>query len=494
MIAHTDAGLHPFLNSTIGHWIGGRFVESASGKVFDTINPANGEVLTRLAEGDATDVDRAVKAARAAFEGPWSKWTPYERQALLMRLHDLMDERFEEIALLETLDMGSPITRTRNLKGMVLQTIAYFATQTMNVAGETLPNNLPGSVMTMTVKAPLGVVGGILAWNNPLVGQWFLVGGALATGCTVVLKPGEVASLSVLYMVNLLREAGLPEGVVNVVTGYGPVAGAALAAHPGLDRIVFTGSVGTGRRVVEGSASNLKRVQIETGGKSPDIVFADADLDRAVPGAAMAVFNNSGQICTAGTRLFVQRAIHDEFVERLTTFTKSLRIGAGVDPDVQLGPVISQQQLDRVLGYVHTAVPEGARLAAGGQRLGGDLATGYFVEPTVFAGVTPEMTIAREEIFGPVISVLPFDGEDEVLRMANATEYGLGGAVWTNTMSTAMRMVHGIKAGSVWVNCYGLLDTAVGMAGYKMSGYGTKGGPGYIDAFLYEKCVYINMA
>jgi aldehyde dehydrogenase (NAD+) len=486
--------LHPFLTSTIGHWIEGRVVESASGKVFDTVNPATGQVLARLAEGDATDVDRAVRAARAAFEGPWSRWTPYQRQALLMRLHDLVAARFEEIARLETLDMGSPISRTRNLKDTVLQAIAYFATQTMNVAGETLPNNLPGSVMTMTVKAPLGVVGGVLAWNNPLVGQWFLVGGALATGCTVVLKPAELASLSVLNMARLLHEAGAPEGVVNVVTGYGPVAGAALAAHPGVDRVVFTGSVGTGRRIVEASTSNMKRIQVEMGGKSPDIVFADADLDLALPGAAMAVFNNSGQICTAGTRLLVQRSIHDEFVERLTSFTKALRVGDGLDPEAQLGPLISQRQLDRVLDYVQGASPEGARLAAGGERIGGQLANGYFMQPTVFADVTPDMTIAREEIFGPVVSVLPFTDEDDALRMANATEYGLGGAVWTSKMSTAMRMVHGIKAGSVWVNCYGLLDTAVGMAGYKLSGYGSKGGPGYVDAFLYEKCVYLNMA
>jgi aldehyde dehydrogenase (NAD+) len=356
-----------------------------------------------------------------------------------------------------------------------------------------LPNNLAGTVKSMIVKAPLGVVGGVLAWNNPMVGQWFLVGGALASGCTVVLKPAELASLSVLYMVDLLHEAGMPEGVVNVVTGCGAVAGAALAAHRDVDRIVFTGSVATGRRIVEASASNLKRVQIETGGKSPDIVFADADLDLAVPGAAMAVFNNSGQICTAGTRLFVQRSIQQEFVERLAAFTKTLRVGNGLDPQVQMGPLISQQQLDRVMGYVQGAVPEGATLVAGGSRLGGDLADGYYIEPTVFSNVTPNMRIAREEIFGPVISVLPFDTEEEVLSLANATEYGLGGAVWTRNLSTAMRMVDGIKAGSVWVNCYGWMDIGIGMAGYKLSGYGIKGGPSYVDSFMYEKCVYINV-
>ena len=484
---------HPFLTSKLGHSIAGRVVDSASGKTFATLNPATGRVLAQLAAGEAEDVDRAVKAARAAFEGPWSKWTPYERQSLLMRIHDLVAERYEEMAWLETLDMGSPITRVRNMKNFVLQTIAYFATQTVGVVGDVLPNNLPGNFMTMNLKAPIGVVGGVLAWNNPIVGQWFLVGGALATGCTVVLKPAEYASLSVLYMARLMQEAGVPEGVVNVVTGFGPTAGAALAAHMDVDRIAFTGSVGTGRRIVEASVSNMKRVQVELGGKSPDIIFNDANLDLAVPGAAMAVFNNTGQICTAGTRVFVQRKIHDEFIARTKEFTAKLRIGNGLDPDVNMGPLISQQQLDRVMGYVQGAVPQGASLAMGGNRLGGDLASGYFVEPTIFSNVSPGMTIAREEIFGPVMSVLPFDSEEEVLRLANGTEYGLGGAVWTSNISTALRMVHGIKAGSVWVNCYGQLDMSVGMSCYKLSGYGTKGGPEHIDAFLYLKNAYINI-
>lgn len=485
---------HSFLSTKLGHFINGRVVGSVSSKTFETLNPATGEVLAHLAEGDALDVDLAVRAARTAFEGPWSKWTPYQRQVLLMRIHDLVEQRFEEMAHLETLDMGSPITRSRNLKSFVLQTIAFFAGQTTNVAGETLPNNQLGTMQTMIVKAPLGVVGGVLAWNNPLVGQWFLVGGALATGCTVVLKPGEDASLSVLYMVRLLHEAGVPDGVVNVVTGLGAGAGAALAGHPGVDRIVFTGSVETGRKIVEASVSNMKRVQVELGGKSPDIVFADANLDLAVPTAAMSVFNNSGQICTAGTRLFVQRRIHEEFVARLAEFSKTVRVGNGLDPNVQMGPVISQRQLNRVMGFVAGAVPEGARLSHGGNRLTeGDLGKGYFVQPTVFSDVTPGMRIAREEIFGPVISVMPFDTEEEVLSLANATPFGLGGAVWTSNLNTGMRMVHGIKAGSVWVNCYGNLDINVGMAGYKMSGFGTKGGPRYVDSFLYEKCVYINV-
>jgi aldehyde dehydrogenase (NAD+) len=307
-----------------------------------------------------------------------------------------------------------------------------------------------------------------------------------------VLKPAEDASLSVLRVVELLHEAGVPEGVVNVVTGYGSVAGEALARHPGVDRVAFTGSTATGRRIIEASAVNIKKLQLELGGKSPDIVFADADLDKAVPGAAMAVFNNSGQICYAGTRLFVERKIQDEFVERVTAHAKSLKVGNGLDPDVNLGPLISKKQLDRVLGYVDGAPGEGARLAGGGKRLGGDLAKGYFVEPTVFADVNNDMTIAREEIFGPVISVIPFDDPDEVLRMANDTEYGLGGAVWTSNVSTALKMVHGIKSGTLWVNCYGMVDPAVGFGGIKLSGYGTKGGPNHVDSYLYSKSVYMN--
>lgn len=477
-----------------GHLINGKWTAPGTGASFETYNPATGEVLAKLAEGDARDVDIAVKAARAAFEGPWSKWTPYQRQMLLMRIHDLVAANFEELAMIETLDMGAPLSRTRMLKGAICQMIGFFATQTTNMAGNTLPNSLPGSVTSFTVKAPVGVIGGIIPWNGPLISQWWILGAALATGCTVVLKPAEDASLSVLRVVELLHEAGMPEGVVNVVTGYGPVAGEALARHPGVDRVAFTGSTVTGRRIIEASAVNIKRLQLELGGKSPDIVFADADMEKAVPGAAMAVFTNSGQVCYAGTRLFVERKIQEEFVERITAFAKTLRVGNGLDPEVNLGPLISKKQLDRVLGYVEGAPGEGARLAGGGKRLGGDLAGGYFVEPTVFADVNNEMKIAREEIFGPVISVIPFDDADEVLRLANDTDYGLGGAVWTSNVSTALKMVHGVKSGTLWVNCYGMVDPAVGFGGIKMSGYGMKGGPSHVDAYLYSKCVYMNGA
>jgi aldehyde dehydrogenase (NAD+) len=484
---------HPFLKRKLGHWIGGEVVPSASGKTFATENPSTGEILTYLAEGDEQDVDRAVVAARKAFKGPWAAWTPFERQQLLMRLYDLVDTKFEEMAALETLDIGSPISRSRSLKKNALQGIAYAIGQTREGAGSTLSNSLPGDVKTMTIKAPLGVVGGIMPWNNPLVGQWFLVGGAIASGCTLVLKPAELASLSVLYMIDLLHEAGLPAGVVNAVTGRGSIAGAALAEHEDVDRIVFTGSVEAGRSVIRASASNLKRVQLETGGKSPNIIFNDANLTRAVPASAMAVFNNSGQICTAGSRLLVQNDVYDEVVAGLGEFANSLKVGNGMEPDVQMGPLISENQLERVMSYVETAEPEGARLVAGGSRLQGELSNGYFVPPTVFADASPEMTIAREEIFGPVLTVLPFSTEEEALEIANATPYGLGGAVWTSDASTAMRMLHGIEAGNVWVNNYGLMDYGVGQAGYKLSGYGTKGGPAYSEMFLYEKTVYFDL-
>ncbi|HEV2512102.1 aldehyde dehydrogenase family protein [Bosea sp. (in: a-proteobacteria)] len=494
MNSHTPAAApHPYLTQPDkGHLIDGRMVPARSGRSFDTVNPATGQVIARLAEGSAEDVDIAVASARRAFEGPWSRFTPYQRQALLVRVHELLDRHFDELALLETLDMGAPLSRTKAFRSYLQQVALYYSSQAVNTAGETLPNSLPGSIMTMSLKAPVGVVGGIIPWNGPLISQWWLLGGALATGCTLVLKPAEDASLSVLRMVELLHEAGMPEGVVNVVTGYGAVAGEALARHPGVDRVAFTGSTETGQRIIEASTSNIKRLQLELGGKSPDIVFADADLDIAVPGAAMAVFNNSGQVCYAGSRLFVERSIQAEFVERLAAFGKTLRVGNGLDPAVNLGPLISQKQLDRVLGYIDIAEKEGAVLAGGGGRLGGELAGGYFVEPTIFAQVRNDMRIAREEIFGPVISVIPFDTPDEALKLANDTVYGLGGAVWTRNIATALTMARGIQSGTVWVNCYGMVDPAVGFGGIKMSGYGNKGGPHHVDAFLYQKNVYIN--
>jgi aldehyde dehydrogenase (NAD+) len=473
--------------------IGGAWEDAASGKQFDSMNPATGEVIARLAEGDAVDVDRAVRAARRTFEGEWSRWSPYDRQRLLIRAHDLIQANFEELAYLETVDMGKPIARTRALKGWLSQAILFYSSQTNGGSIETRNNSLAGNYNTFKIKAPVGVVGGIIPWNGPLVSQWWILGPTLATGCTAVLKPAEDASLSVLRMVELLLEAGLPDGVVNVVTGYGASAGAALAAHPDVDRISFTGSTETGRKIVQASAANMKRLQLELGGKSPNIVFADANLDAAVPAAAETVYGNSGQTCFAGTRVLVERSIQDEFIARLEDFSKTLRIGDGLDPLTDIGPLISEKQLQRVLSYVDVGTREGAGLATGGRRLGGDLGSGYFMEPTMFANVTNQMTIAQEEIFGPVVAVLPFDSADEALAIANDTIYGLAGGVWTESLSTAHKMAQGIKAGTIWVNSYGATDPSIGFGGYKMSGYGWKGGPEHVEGFLYDKVVYMDL-
>ncbi|MGR9235076.1 aldehyde dehydrogenase (NAD+) [Rhizobium leguminosarum] len=476
-----------------GMIIDGELVPAISGMTIETFNPSTGESLGFIAAGDEADVNLAVHAARLAFQGEWSTWTPYDREALLLRAVDLFERHFEELIEIESLDMGAPIASMRRSKESHVRRMRYFAAMALNVRGETLPHGLGKNVHAMTIKAPVGVVGGIIPWNGPLGGQWWVMGAALATGCTTVLKPAEDACLSVIRMVELMREIGLPKGVVNVVTGYGATAGAALARHPDVDRIAFTGSTVTGRKIIEGSMVNIKRLQLELGGKSPDIVFADADLDKAVPGAAMGVFNNTGQVCFAGTRVLVQREIVNEFTARVGEFAKTVRVGRGLDPNSQLGPIVSQKQLDRVMSYIEIGEKEGAKLVTGGDRLRGELDNGYFVSPTVFGDVDSEMTISREEIFGPVLSIIPFDTIDDAIRIGNQTEYGLGGGVWTKNVSTAMRVVNEIYTGTMWVNCYGLLDPLVGFGGTKMSGYGSKGGLAHLDNYLYTKCVYMQI-
>jgi len=493
MTDHATTAPHPFLaNPAKQHFIDGEWRPSITGESIETRNPTTGKVLATLARGTQADVDAAVAVARKAFEGPWSRFTPAQRHQLLIKIYDKVEKHWDELAALESLDMGAPLVRLKNIKERNLQTILFFASQTQACRGETIPNSLPGNFTTMTIKAPVGVVGGIIPWNGPLVSQWWILGGALATGCTVVMKPAEDASLTVLRLAELLLEAGVPKGVINVVTGLGSEAGAALAAHPDVDRVAFTGSTATGREIIKASAVNMKRLSLELGGKSPDIIFADADLDKAVPGAAMGVFNNSGQICYSGTRVFVQRSIQEEFAERVAAFSKTLNVGSPLDPKTHMGPLISQRQLERVMGYMTIGSDEGATLVTGGKRVGGELADGYFVEPTVFCNVNNNMRIAREEIFGPVMSVIPFDTAEEALALANDTVYGLGGAVWTQNIRTATQMIHGIRAGQVWVNCYGMVDTGVGFGGYKQSGYGWKGGSDHVDGFLYQKAVTIN--
>lgn len=488
----TQSQIPAFVHGSKKLLIGGKWVESTSGQQIDAINPATGELLCRFAQGNAQDVDLAVAAARHAFEGPWSRFTPHERRKLLLRVHDAILDNFEELALIETLDMGAPLSRTRGYKEWLSQLLQFYASQTGATSLATAPMSIAPGYMALKEMVPVGVVGGIIPWNGPLMGLWWIYGPALATGCTAVLKPAEDASLSSLRVSELMMEAGVPEGVINVVTGYGKDVGQALAEHMDVDRIAFTGSVGTAQAIVRASAGNVKRLQLELGGKSPDIVFDDADLDKAVPGAAMGVFTNTGQVCVAGTRIFVQRSIHDEFVERMKAFAKTIKIGDGRAEGTQVGPLISQRQLDRVMHYMDVGARE-AQLAAGGRRLGGELAQGFFVEPTIFASVRNDMTIAREEIFGPVASVIPFDTAEDALRLANDTPYGLAGGVWTQSLSTAHKVSRGIRSGTVWVNCYGVIDPAVGFGGTKMSGYGWKGGPEHVQSFLYPKASYFNL-
>ena len=472
-------------------WIDGQRTASIKEATIDVCDPSSGETIGSIAAGDAEDVDRAVRAARAAFEGPWSKWSPYERQRLLFRAAELVDLRYDDLAQIESIDMGAPISRVRASKGGALRMIQFFAAMALNIRGEALQSGLPGDVTAMILKAPVGVVGGIIPWNGPLNGQWWILGAVLATGCTAVLKPAEDASLSVLWMIELLHGLGLPPGVANVVTGRGAEAGEALARHPDVDRIAFTGSTATGRRIIHASAVNMKRLQLELGGKSPDIVFADADLDKAVPGAAMGVFANSGQICYAGTRLLVQRGIVEEFTARLGGFLDTLRLGRSLNPETQLGPIASERQFERVVSYIEIGKKEGAHLAYGGAPGRNGPGGGLFVPPTVFTNVHNDMTIAREEIFGPVVAVIPFDTMDEAIAIGNQTEYGLGGAVWSRDISTALSVVKRIHTGVMWVNCYGLIDPLVGFGGTKMSGYGAKGSEAHLDTYLYSKCVYI---
>jgi aldehyde dehydrogenase (NAD+) len=485
---------HPFLDGKPKRMlIGGQWVEALSGLTFDSVNPSTGKIIAQLAEGGAEDVDRAVTAARAAFEGPWSKFKPFDRQALMLNIADVFEKYFDDLAMLETLDMGAPIARTSTYKRWVVQALRFYAGQAVALAGETPHNSFPGDMFSYTLRAPLGVVGGIIPWNGPLISQLWSICPTLATGCTLVLKPAEDASLGVLRFAEIMQEAGLPDGVINVVTGMGSIAGARLAAHPDVDKIAFTGSTMTGRKIIEASAVNMKRVAVELGGKSPDIIFADADLEKAVPGAGMGCFNNSGQICYAGTRLFVQRPIYDEFVEKLAAFSKTIKVGDSLDPATQLGPLVSARQLSTVTGYFDIAQSEGAQVAAGGQRLGGDLAEGFFVPPTVLSGMTNDMRTAREEIFGPVASVIAFDTEEEAIRLANDTQYGLGGAVWTQNVGTAHRVARAVRTGMMWVNCYGTTEAPVTSEGFRMSGYGAKGGRRHVDEYLYNKSVWMNL-
>jgi aldehyde dehydrogenase (NAD+) len=474
--------------------IDGGWVSALSGETFDTINPATGQVLAKVAKASGKDVDVAVAAARRAFEGEWRRCKPFDRQHILLKLADLIERHFDDLVMLDTLEMGLPLSRQPWVKRRGVALLRYYAGMATNLGGETIENSAAGEVFSYTLREPVGVVGAIIPWNSPLTSTLWKISPAIAAGCVIIFKPAEEASLTSLRIGELALEAGLPPGVLNVVTGFGDV-GEAICRHPDVDKIAFTGSTETGQRIIQASAGNVKRLSLELGGKSPDIVFADADLATAVPGASMAVFANSGQVCSAGSRLFVERKIYDEFVGRVGEFAAKLKVGNGLDPDVLIGPLVSEQQLQRVTGYMSAGREEGAEIVTGGQRSNApDLRSGFFVPPTVFRNVTDSMKIAREEIFGPVISALPFDDLDEVVRRANHTPFGLGSGVWTTNLSKAHRVARAVRAGSVWVNCYQLMEPNVPFGGYKMSGYGRESGREHLEEFLNTKAVWINTA
>jgi len=473
-------------------FIGGKWLESASGKTFPTTNPATGETICQVAEGDKADVDRAVKAARQAFEGgPWPKMNASERGRLLNKLADLLERNQEELAGLESLDNGKPYRDSLTIDvPMTVKCYRYYAGWADKIHGKTIP--VDGNYFCYTRHEPVGVVGQIIPWNFPLLMQAWKWGPALAAGCTIVLKPAEQTPLTALRVAALTQEAGFPDGVINVVPGYGPTAGAAISSHMDIDKVAFTGEYTTGQLVMEAAAkSNLKRVSLELGGKSPNVVFADADLDAAVEGAYFALFFNQGQCCCAGSRLFVEEKIHDQLVEKLVNKAKAQKVGDPFDPETTQGPQVSEEQCKRIMGYIEAGRKDGAKILTGGKRVG---ERGYFIEPTVVDGVTDNMKIAKEEIFGPVMNVLKFKDVDEVIRRGNQTFYGPAAAVWTNDIHKAHRLANGLRAGTVWVNCYDVFDAAAPFGGYKMSGQGRELGEYALELYTEVKTVYVNLA
>jgi len=467
------------------------WVASESGETFGTVNPSTGEEICQVAAADAADVDKAVQAARAAFElGPWRKMNASERGRLLHRLADLIEKNADELARLESLDNGKPFSVAKAVD--VAKTVAcyrYFGGWADKVHGKTIP--IDGNFFCYTRHEPVGVVGQIIPWNYPMLMQAWKLAPALATGNTVVMKPAEETPLSALRIGELIVEAGFPEGVVNLVPGYGPTAGAAISCHMDIDKVAFTGSTAVGRLIMEAAAkSNLKGVTLEMGGKSPNIIFEDVDLDEAVEGAHLGLFSNQGQVCCAGSRVFVEETIYDRFVEKSVARAEKRTVGDPFDPKTDQGPQVNQGQFDRVMGYIRSGKNEGATLACGGERIG---ARGYFVQPTVFADVQDEMTIAREEIFGPVMSIIPFKDLAEVVTRANRTVYGLAAGVWTRDIKKAHAIANSLRAGTVWVNCYNILDTRAPFGGFKQSGIGRELGEYGLQQYTEVKTVTIKL-
>jgi aldehyde dehydrogenase (NAD+) len=471
-------------------FINGKWVDSVSGKTFDTLNPATEEVLTCVAEGDSADIDLAVAAARKAFEeGPWRNIDARDRGRVLLEIANLIEKNKEELALLETLDNGKPISETTNVDiPLVIDCFIYYAGWADKIHGETIP--VRGDFFNYTLREPVGVVGQIIPWNFPLLMAAWKIAPALACGNTVVLKPAEQTPLTALRLGEICQEAGLPDGVLNIVPGYGPTAGAALAEHMDVDKIAFTGAHTTGRIIMQAASKNLKRISLELGGKSPNIVFADSDIDSAVDGAMTGIFFNQGEVCCAGSRLFLEKSIHEEFVEKLSNKAAGMRVGNPEDAATQMGAQVSKEQFDKILGYIDIGKKEGAKLVTGGERSG---EKGYFIKPTIFDAVDNNMKIAKEEIFGPVVSTITFDDVSEVVRQGNLSIFGLAAAVWTRDIKKAHRLAKDLKAGTIWINTYNALDTASPFGGYKQSGFGRELGVHALELYTQVKSVWINL-
>jgi len=469
--------------------IDGARVRSASGRTFKSLNPATEQAIAVIAEGNQADVDRAVAAARRAFEGPWRTMRAAERGHILLKWAELLKQHADEIAALESLDAGKPISGVlRQDLPAAIDTLTYYAGWADKISGDVVSTR--DDALTYTVREPVGVVAAIVPWNFPLmIGMWKLAP-ALACGCTVVMKPAELTSLSALRIGELALEAGLPKGVLNVVTGPGRVVGDALVNHPDVDKVTFTGSPGVGRGIMKGAAGNFKRVSLELGGKSANVIFDDANLEAAAKAAAAGIFFNAGQVCSAGSRVLVQEKAYDEVVERLVARAGALRIGDPADRATALGPVISEKQMRSILDYVEIGRGEGAQLATGGERVGD---RGYFIRPTVFANVAHEMRISQEEIFGPVVSVIRFKDEADALRIANGTAYSLAAGVWSADMGRVQRFAKKARAGTVWINTYGYTDVRLPWGGERDSGLGREHGTAAIDNFTEPKAVWMNL-